>query len=166
VARELGALPKREEVEEILEEEFSRLLGPLEDETIPPEVWEEADGLARHFTSHEFIFTETGRRHPAIKIKEGTYLRYGLYKADGIVLRAEVEIEEGKIAHLKISGNLASLPMSKFLSFSQALRGVDFDYDRVTQKVTEFLRDHAIRCPGLNPENFAGAIFGEKGSLP
>lgn len=81
VARELGALPKREEVEEILKEEFSRLLGPLEDETIPPEVWEEADALARHFTSHEFIFTETGRRHPAIKIKEGTYLRYGLYKS-------------------------------------------------------------------------------------
>lgn len=165
VERELGALPKQEEVETIVKEEFEALLGPLEDGKIPPDVWERADSLAQHFTSGEFIFMETGRRHSTIKVREGTYLRHGLYRVDGGLIRAEVEIEEGKIEHLAISGDFPFFPKSMVPLFSEALKGVDFEFGRVTQKVSEFLGDHLIQCPGINAEDFAWAIVGEKGGL-
>ena len=165
VERELGALPKQEEVETIVKEEFEALLGPLEDGEIPPEVWGQADRLAQYFTSEEFILVETGRRHSTIKVREGTYLRHGLYQADGGLIRVEVEIEEGKIEHLAISGDFAFFPKSMVPLLSESLKGVDFEFGRVTQKVSEFLGGHLIQCRGINAEDFAWAIVGEKGGL-
>ena len=165
VGRELGALPRSEEVERIVKEEFEHLLGPLEDDEIPLEVWEHADSLARHFTSKEFVFMETPRRHSAIKVKEGIYLRHGLYKSAGGLIRAEVEIENGRIENLAISGDFTFFSGSMFSSLSDALKGVDFDFGRVNQKVTEFLGNHLVQCRGINPEDFALAIVGEKGGL-
>ena len=163
VRRELGNLPNLEELETIVKEEFEQVVGPLEDGEVPPQVWEEADRLARHFTSKEFVFMETPRRHSAIKVKEGTYLRCGLHKFAGGLIRAEVEIEEGKIEHLTMSGDFGFFPRSQLPLFSEALKGVEFDFACVTQKVSELLGDHLVKCPGANPEDFALAIVGDKG---
>jgi len=165
VGRELAALPHLEDVERTLREEFERLMGPLEDEEIPSEVWEHADSLARHFTSRDFVFMDTPRRHSTIKVKEGLYLRHGLYKSAGGVIRAEVEIENGRIENLAISGDFTTFSRSMFSSLSDALKGVDFDFGRVNQRVTEFLENHLAQCRGITPEDFALAIVGEEGGL-
>lgn len=160
VGKELGFIPEIKEVERIVTEEFEKILGPLEEADLPVQVWDQADSLARYFTSEDFLFMETPRKHPTIKVKEGTYLRCGLHNASGDLIRAEVEIGEGKIEHLTIGGDFTLLPLGKLPLLSESLKGVDFDFGRVTKKISEFFRDHQIRC-GIKPEDFASAIVGE-----
>ncbi len=162
VGKELGSLPNRSEVEDIVKEEFEEILGPLDDSEVPPSVWEEADRLAHHFTSEKVLMMETSRRHSTIKVKEGTHLRQGLCKSEAGLIRAEVKIEEGKIGNLSISGDLVSFPQGKIALLSDALEGVAFRFNPVKDKVTEFFKNHLIRCAGIHPEDFALAIVGDK----
>jgi lipoate-protein ligase A len=164
VGRELGFMPEMKDVEKIATEEFERIVGPLEEAEIPAEVWEQADRLAHDFTSQDVIFMETPRRHSTIKVKEGTYLRCGVHKAPGGLIWIEVEIGEGKIQQLKVSGDRTLLSEGEFLVLSELLQGVDFDFGQVAEKVTEFFENHCIRRPSIQPQDLACAIVGERGS--
>jgi len=162
LARELSTLSQPGMVETVVREEFERLLGPLEDSDVPAEAWRLADDLAQEFTSHEFIFMETSRKHPTIKLKEGVYLRCGLHEFAGGRLLAEVEIDGGRIRDLTLRGELAFPSEDRLSSLSARLKGVEFDFHRVTQKAAEFFADHWPQCPGAYAKDFALAIVGER----
>ena len=162
VGKELGGLPEREELYRLVAEEFARVLGPMEESETPADLWQEADELGRYLTSEECIFMESSRRHSKIKVREGTYLRHGCHKAAAGMIRANVEIEQGKIERLAISGDLALFPKSHCLQLSAFLRGVEFDFTNVVQGVADFLSEQLIDCPGVDPEDFAWAIVGEQ----
>jgi lipoate-protein ligase A len=163
IQKELGVVPERESLEVILAEEFARVLGPMEEEEVSADLWEEADTLGSYFTSEEFVFMETPRRHPTIKVREGTYLRHGVRRVPGGMIRTDVEVEEGKIERLDVTGEFPCFPQNKRFQLAMILRGVEFDFDQVVQKVADFLRDELIECPGIRPEDFGWAIVGDQG---
>jgi hypothetical protein len=109
------------------------------------------------------ILMETSRRHSTIKVREDAYLRYGFQKVSEGLICAEVEIEAGKIGQLTIGGNFPLLQEDQCSLLSAALRGVEFDFRMVSQKVSEFLSEHRIDCPGVCADDFASAIVGERG---
>ena len=165
VGRELGSVPERNELERIIQDEFEKVIGPLEEGEIPSEAWELADSLACQFTSKEFIFMETPRKHSTIKIKEGTYIRFVVQQLADSFIRAEVKVDGGKIDRLFISGGSALVPESEFSLLSHALHGVDFNFACVSKEISVFFREHGLHPWGIQPEDLAFAIVGEREAL-
>jgi len=159
VERETGRLPSYEEVEEALVEEFSKLV-PFEGEAeIPKEAYELADKLKEEFTSQEVLLEETGRKHRAIKLREGVYLRTSLHKARGGLIRAEVWTDGERIQRVKIYGDFTLYPKDSLRKLENALRGVSFDREEVKKKVEEFLK--TVEFPGVEAEDLVKVIYGD-----
>ncbi|MFN4320229.1 MAG: biotin/lipoate A/B protein ligase family protein [Aquificaceae bacterium] len=72
--RELRREVKSEEVVEVLVEEFSKDLYFEGYAKVPQEAFDLAEKLHKEMTSEETILEDTGRRHSAIKIREGVYV--------------------------------------------------------------------------------------------
>ncbi len=72
--RELKRKVKPEEVVEVLIEEFSKDFDFEGYGSVPQEALDLAEKLREEMTSEETILEDTGRRHTAIKIREGVYV--------------------------------------------------------------------------------------------
>lgn len=159
VERETGRLPAYEEVENILIEEFSKLL-PFEGEgEIPYEAYELADRLKEEFTSEEVLLEDTGRKHRTIKLREGVYLRTSLHKAKGGLIRAEVWTDGEKIESVRIYGDFTLYPKDSIKKLEDALTGVPFNKEEIRKRVEEFLK--SVEFPGVESEDLVKAIYGD-----
>ena len=159
VERETGKLPSYEEVEGVLIEEFSKLL-PFEGEgKIPKEAYDIADRLKEEFTSQEVLLEDTGRKHRAIKFREGVYLRTSLHKAKGGLLRAEVWTDGESIQRVKIYGDFTLYPKDGIKKLEDALTGVPFSEDEIREKVREFLK--SVEFPGVEEEDLLKVLYGD-----
>ncbi len=161
VERETGRMPSYEEVESILVEEFSKMLDFEGEEEIPPEAVSLADKLKEEFTSEEVLLEDTGRRHRAIKIKEGVFVRNAVHKARGGLIRAEVHILEGKIADVRIYGDFTLYPKDSLKDLEKMLRGVDFERDPIRRKLEEFFR-RDVDFPGVGVGDLIAVIYGDE----
>ncbi|OIO61339.1 MAG: biotin--protein ligase [Alphaproteobacteria bacterium CG_4_10_14_0_2_um_filter_63_37] len=159
--RESQARPTSREVGDVLAASFGRLLGPLHEKVLPPEAITLAEQLGGEFTSDEFLFEETPRRHEAIKIREGVYLRQGMHKARGGLIWAEVEVAEDRIAALKIGGDFTFIPKGDFAPLQDHLIGAPFEVETVASSIARFMAERAVETPGVLPCDFAQAIVGQ-----
>ena len=159
IEKETGKLPTYEEVEEALIEEFSKLLPFEGEEEIPQEAYELADKLKEEFTSEEVLLEETGRKHRAIKLREGVYLRTSLHKARGGLIRAEVWTDGEKIQSIRIYGDFTLYPKDSIRKLEDALTGVTFNKEEIRKKVEEFLKD--VEFPGVEVEDLVKVIYGD-----
>ncbi len=151
VERETGRLPQYEEVEELLVEEFSRLFDFEGVGEIPEEAISLADELKEKFTSEDFLFEETSKRHRAIKIREGVFVRNGIHKARGGLLKAEVYVKEGKVEELKIYGDFTLYPKDSLRKLEEGLKGIPFEEEPLRKRLEEFLRE--VDFPGVELED-------------
>ncbi len=161
VERETGYLPTYEEVEKVLIEEFSKILDFEGESEIPSEAVSLADRLKEEFTSEEVLLEETGRKHRAIKIKEGVYLRTAVHKAKGGLLRSEVYIWEGTIERLRIHGDFTLYPKGALRELEESLKGVPFEKELIKDKVRGFLEKEHIEFPGVDVEDLVEVIYGK-----
>lgn len=159
VEKETGRLPSYEEVEEILIEEFSNLLPFEGEEEIPPEAYELADKLKEEFTSEEVLLEDTGRKHRAIKLREGVYLRTSIHKARGGLIRAEVWTDGERIESVRIYGDFTLYPKDSIKKLEDALTGVSFNKEEIKKKVEEFLGE--VEFPGVSAEDLVKVIYGD-----
>ncbi len=72
--RELKRRFDFQEVAGVLLEEFSKEIDLEIKQKVPEDALELAEGLRKEMTSEETILEDTGRRHEAIKIREGVYV--------------------------------------------------------------------------------------------
>jgi len=86
--RELGIVPRREEVISVLKERFEKRVGRLDDASLTPEIIEKMNQLESWMTSEEFLLKKTPRTTNGVKIREGVEILYGLHKAKGGLIRA------------------------------------------------------------------------------
>ena len=85
--RELGIVPRREEVISVLKERFEKRVGKLGDASLTPEIIEKMNQLESWMTSEEFLLKKTPRITNGVKIREGVEVLYGLHKAKGGLIR-------------------------------------------------------------------------------
>jgi lipoate-protein ligase A len=85
--RELGIVPRREEVISVLKERFEKRVGKLGDASLTPEIIEKMNQLEPWMTSEEFLLKKTPRITNGAKIREGVEVLYGLHKAKGGLIR-------------------------------------------------------------------------------
>jgi len=159
VERETGRFPSYEEVEELLVEEFSKII-PFEGESeIPEEALELADKLKEEFTSEEVLFEDTGRKHRAIKLREGVYLRTAVHKAKGGLIRTEVYTDGERIESVKIYGDFTLYPKESLKELEEKLKGVRFVPEEIEKVAEDFLKK--VDMPGVNAEDLVKAIYGD-----
>lgn len=161
VERETGRKPSYEEVEDLLVEEFSKVLDLEGEGEVPEDAVELADRLKHLFTSDEFLLEDTGRKHRTIKIREGVHVRNSVHKAKGGLIRAEVLIREGLIEDVRIRGDFTLYPKDSLDTLERSLIGVPFEREKIKEKIREFLRREEVDFPGVSEEDLLKAIYGE-----
>ncbi len=161
VEKETGKLPDREEVTNILVEEFSKIIDFEGEGTIGDDVIELADKLKEEFTSDKVLFEDTGREHRAIKIREGLYVRNGVHKAKGGLVKSEVYVWENIIENVRIFGDFTLYPKESILDLEEHLIGIPFEKEAVTKKVNDFFEKDSLDFPGVTTEDIVKSVYGE-----
>lgn len=155
VRREIGSVPPREELWDLMAEKFSELLGPMEVQTTVDEAWRaQADELAARFLTDEWLYQKGRRRADhEVKIRAGVQVRQKMHKAPGGLIRATTEMRDGEIVNVAISGDFFFYPEEKLVDLEAALVGVPLE--EIKQAVTRFYEEHRIESPGVTPADFA-----------
>ena len=158
VKKELGMIPPRKEVIEVLTANFSKILGPLEALQLPEEVLIEADKIKKYFMSASFLYKNT-RKEDQLKINADVSIRQGLYKAPGGLIKAIVSIHEEQIDDVQIVGDFTLYPKKYHQELESSLRGVRYEYETVLNKINDFFTTYKIELPGILPSDLCNCIF-------
>ncbi|MGB9867105.1 MAG: lipoyl protein ligase domain-containing protein [Bacillota bacterium] len=156
---ELGTLPDREAVEDVLVEEFSKLLDPLEESSLPQGIMPKIHEMGRWLQSEAFVFACCSRSRSPVKVREGLFLGRADVKAPGGLVSVDVTVEEGTIKELALYGDFTLRPKDSFLEISRALQGATADPMVLRGKVEGVYRLRSIESPGVSPEHIAMAVM-------
>jgi lipoate-protein ligase A len=158
VRREVGSAPPREQLWDLLTEEFSQVLGPLPVETeVDPKWRAEVDALAPTFLSDEWLHRRRGR--PAdrpLTIRSGVQLRHRMYKAPGGLIRGTTEVRDGVLGEVSFSGDFFFYPSEKLVALEAALVGVP--PRGVEEAIARFYAQNGIKSPGVTPADLARVL--------
>jgi lipoate-protein ligase A len=160
--RELGSLPRRDEVVKVLIEKFSKHIGPLESVSLNDDLIKKMKELAIWFNSPEFLFRKTPRIPRSVKIKEGIELIYKQYKARGGLIRTAQETEGKRIKDISITGDFTLYPKSELASIEMDLREAERKATEIKKKMEELYEKKRLDTPGVSPDDFTKAIIGEE----
>ena len=163
--RELGCVPEREHIVDVLIRKYEKFLGKLEVSSLPSQTVDKMIELERWFTSKEFLFKKTPRIPTGVKIREGIEILYSTYKAKGGLIRTAQEIKKGRIEDIVLSGDFQFYPKSKLEFMEIELRDIKKEEKGVNLKIEEFYDKHRIETPKVKPEDFARAIMAANKSL-
>jgi lipoate-protein ligase A len=157
IKRELGAVPPLEEIEASLAASYEAVLGPLERAELPSAVYDKVAELKQTHITNEWLYKRGKRREErSVKIATGVEVAQRMYKAPGGLIRAIVEIREGRIAEVSLSGDFFFYPADKLEDLEAALAGVE--PGAVEPTIAEFYRREGIESPGVTPTDFARAL--------
>jgi lipoate-protein ligase A len=158
VCREVGSAPPREQLWDLLVEEFTRMLGPLPVETeVDPEWRAQVDALAPTLLSDEWLHRRTGR--PAdrpLTIRSGVQVRHKMYKAPGGLIRGTTEVRDGVLGRVSLSGDFFFYPSEKLVDLEAALAGVP--PEGAEQTIAQFYEQNGIESPGVSPADLAQVL--------
>jgi len=158
IRRELDSVPPRERLWSLMARKFIEILGPLEIQTEVDEAWRsKADELAPQLMSDGWLYRERRRQGSRdVRIRAGVNVLERVYKAPGGLIRAVVEVREGAIVNLSLSGDFFFYPEESLADLEEALSGVDLG--DVEQTVARFYEEHDIESPGVTPRNFSQVL--------
>jgi lipoate-protein ligase A len=158
IRRELGCVPPREELWDLLTAKFAEVLGPLPVETAVDAAWRaETDALGQRMLSDEWLYSR--ERKPAgrkVTIRSGVQVGQKMYKAPGGLIRATVEVQDGVIAGVSFSGDFFFYPAQRLADLETALAGVRVE--EVEQAIARFYATHGIESPGVTPADVARVL--------
>jgi len=158
VKREVGSLPPREELWDLLAAHFQAILGPLPVETAVDAEWRaQVDALAETLLSEEWTFRRNRQRQSrAVTIRSGVQVRQKMYKAPGGLIRATVEVQDGVLAAVALSGDFFFYPAERLSDLESALVGRRLD--EAEAAIGRFYEQHAIASPGVSPADLARVL--------
>jgi len=157
--RELGEIPPRGDIVQILVREYEKLLAPLTPAELDNRVVARMKELEKSFTSERFLFKKTRKKPKGIKIRGGVEIRCGIHKANGGLIRTVEEVEEERISDIGISGDFQFHPKDDLTAMEVELRETEFQDAHIRNKIEQFYEEHRIQAPGVTPEDFTTAIM-------
>ena len=157
--RELGTLPSRIEIKNVLIENFEKILGRLETVEIDAATISKIKEIEQWFMSDAFLHKKTPRIPQGVKIKEGIEILYGLYKARGGLIRSAEEVEnKQKIRDIALSGDFNLFPKQALSDVENALKNKPFDIAAITKVIEQTYDKKKIESPGVGPGDIARTI--------
>ncbi len=159
IKRELAEVPPRRSLTVSLACQFEKLLGPLSPAKVDQELRNEVSRLEQEFLGEEWLYKVARRTEGrTVRIAAGVDVKHVVHKAPGGLIRGDVEIADGVITFLALSGDFFFYPAHRLNELSQALigkRGVD-----VEETIIQFYEEHGIESPGVEPADFARVVVG------
>lgn len=158
IKREIEHVPPVDELWTLMADKFAETLGPLEAHTEVDDEWRaQTDELAAQLLTDEWLFKRGQRREGRqVKIRAGVEVKHKVYKAPGGLIRAVVQVEEGIIRHVELSGDFFFYPAERLADLEVALVGVPVE--EVEQAVASFYTQQGIESPGVTATDFAQAV--------
>jgi lipoate-protein ligase A len=159
IRRELGEVPPRESLVSSLARHFEKLLGPLPRTEMDAELEGEVSRLAAEFLQDEWLF-KIGRKTKGrtVKIAAGVEVKHLLHKAPGGLIRGDVEVADGVLSSVVLSGDFFFYPANKLSELSEALAGKAAT--EVEETIVRFYEEQSIESPGVEPADFAKVVAG------
>jgi lipoate-protein ligase A len=158
--RELGLVPSREQLWDLLAESFKKVLGPMEIKETVDAAWRaKADELGSRFLTDGWLYRRSERRSRldrAVKIRSGVEVKQTVHKAPGGLIRASTEVRDGIVANVSLSGDFFFYPEEKLAQLEVTLTNVPVE--EVEHVIADFYEKHNIKSPGVTPVDFAQAI--------
>ena len=159
IKRELGIIPRREEIISVLKERFEKRLGKLNEASLTSEIIKKMNQLESWMTSEEFLLKKTPRIPNGVKIREGVEVLYGLHKARGGLIRSAEEVSENRIEDITISGDFTLYPKESLNGLEGALEKVPLEEDRIIERVETFYEKEEVESPGVESKDIATTIL-------
>jgi len=155
--RELAAVPAVAQLEDLLVQRFAEVLGPLEPRPLPPEVYREVERLAPELMAEAWL-RRRGRRSSErrLKIASGREIIRHAHKAPGGLIRATVEVADGRFASVDLSGDLFFYPPAQLAVLAERLVGTPVEAAEAT--IRAFYAEAGIDSPGVTPADLARAL--------
>jgi len=157
--RELGMVPRREDVISVLKERFEKRVGRLEGASLTPEVMEKMTQLESWMTSEEFLLKKTPRIPNGVKIREGVEVLYGLHKARGGLIRTIEDVSEERIEDITISGDFTLFPKEQLIGLEESLEKVSLEEEKIIERVETYYEEKKVESPGVESKDFAQTIL-------
>lgn len=159
IARELGGVPPRDSLTRSLARYFEELLGPLPKTGVDEELQREVSRLKADFSREDWLHG-IGRptKGRTVKIASGVEIRHLVHKAPGGLIRGDVEITEGTISSVVLSGDFFFFPAEKLRDLANELVGSK--PEQVEEIIAGFYKDHNVESPGVEPGDFARVVVG------
>jgi lipoate-protein ligase A len=159
IKRELGSIPPRDSLTSSLASNFEKVLGPLPRTGLDEELMNQVSLLKDEFSAEEWLF-KIGRPTAGrtVKIASGVEVRQLVYKAPGGLIRGDVELADGVISSLVLSGDFFFFPAEKLGDLQRALVGKK--PDEVEKTIADFYDEQSIESPGVEPSDFARVVVG------
>lgn len=159
INRELGSIPPRESLTSSLARNFERVLGPLPRAGLDDELREEVSRLKAEFSSQEWLY-RIGKQMEGrtVKIAAGVEITHLVHKAPGGLIRGDVEMTEGTISSVVLSGDFFFFPAEKLGDLERQLVGKEAE--EVEETIADFYAEQSIESPGVEPSDFARVVVG------
>jgi len=159
IERELGEAPSRELLFASLARNFEKILGPLPRADVDEELRNEASRLGPQFLKKEWLY-KVGRRMEGrkVRIAAGVDVKHLVHKAPGGLIRGDVEVTDGVVTSLTLSGDFFFYPADKLTALSQTLIGKR--EAEVEETIVQFYAKRGIESPGVEPADFAKVVTG------
>lgn len=159
IKRELGEVPSRELLTTSLARNFEKILGPLPRADLDEELQNEVTRLVPEFLKEEWLH-KIGRRIEGrrVRIAAGVDVKHLVHKAPGGLIRGDVEVTDGVITSLALSGDFFFYPADKLTELSETLIGKK--EAEVEEMIARFYEEHGVESPGVEPADFAKVVIG------
>jgi lipoate-protein ligase A len=159
IKRELGSIPPRESLTASLASNFERVLGPLPRAGLDDELREEVSQLKAEFSSQEWLY-RVGKQMEGrtVKIAAGVEIRHLVHKAPGGLIRGDVELADGVVSSVVLSGDFFFFPADKLSHLERELVGKEAE--EVEETIANFYVQQSIESPGVEPSDFARVVIG------
>lgn len=159
IKRELGEVPSRELLTASLARNFEKISGPLLGADMDDGLQNKVTRLAKEFLKEGWLY-KIGRRMEGrkVRIAAGVDVKHLVHKAPGGLIRGDVEITDGVISSLALSGDFFFYPADKLTELSETLIGKK--EAEVEETIVQFYEKHNVESPGVEPADFARVVIG------
>jgi len=137
----------------LMVEEFEALLGQMDPREKDGELREKMGELGCRMMNDTWLH-QKGRRVDgrSVKIRSGVKLIHKMHKAPGGLLRADIEISEGRFENVSISGDFFCYPEDAVRQIESRLEGKRGS--EIYNVLKEFYDSHGIETPGIGLEDW------------
>jgi lipoate-protein ligase A len=158
IRRELGetqaSLWDEPSLNALLVEEFEKIVGPLEPSHKDQTLQRKMDDLANRMLSEEWLYQKGRRRQGReVKIRAGVNVVHKMYKAQGGLIRADYEVREGRLTHVRLSGDFFCYPEEAIEKLEAKLEGQPIDESIIL--LQQFYAKGSIDTPGISIQDWA-----------
>ncbi len=156
--RELGQVPPRQEVVEVLTRSFEKIVGKLERGALTQQCHALIGRLNQEFNQESFLLKKTPKRPSGVRIRHGVEVLFSTHKARGGLIRTYQEVSDRKLDSIGLSGDFTMLPSGGLASLEESLRGSQRAPSQLSDRVRQFYERTAAESPGVSVEDWVTAV--------